>query len=511
MARAAATLLAALLAAPTALAADAWPVARHDAANTNRSSVVSAQGPALVPGWPIGGLVGPPLVAPDGAVELPAAEAQTAIINRDGTRQRILPVGSLRAIGVDGRLYAWQTPADPVSAHTPAGDLLWRSPRLGVGPEASNGELRPGPDGSVYVSGDWGLSALDSSGRLRWSVPLSMEDNPGALALGPDGTVYFGLLQGTTATLVARRPDGQTLWQRPLAAPANRVAVTGDGTVIVLQGLTSPEGGTALLAVAPDGSERWTLPTGRDTNGMAIGADGTVYLVDARGIQRADGLLVPGVLRAIGPDGSVRWTYRDRVANADPIVGGDGTIYVGGSPLVALHPDGTRAWAFPPASRPIVPTAIGGDGTLFAEGGGGAMLALAGPSAPARVTPPSPARQRVLIAGLRLRPARFRMRGRASLCATPGLGCRPRTPLGATLSFTLKRDCVVSVVVRRAGRRPIVAHRDWRAGAGTTWSGLWDAIDYRTLAPGRYTLTVRAAAGTARVTTRPLGFIVVRT
>jgi hypothetical protein len=184
---------------------------------------------------------------------------------------------------------------------------------------------------------------------------------------------------------------------------------------------------------------------------------------------------------------------------------------VGGSPLVALHPDGTRAWSFPAASRPIVPRVIGADGTLFAEGGGGAMFALAGPSAPVRVTPPSPARQRALIAGLRLRPARFRMRGQASLCPTPGLACRPRTPLGATLSFTLKRDCVVSVVVRRVGRRQIVAHRDWRAGAGTTWSGLWDAIDYRTLAPGRYTLTVRAAAGTARVTTRPLGFTVVRT
>jgi hypothetical protein len=507
IARAAATLIAGLLAAPTALAADAWPMARHDAANTNRSSVVSAQGPALVRGWPVGGLVGPPLVAPDGAVELPAESGGTAILNPDGTLQRILLVGPLSAIGADGRLYTWQNPEESVSAHTPAGDPLWRSPRLGLGPEASYGEVRPAVDGNVYASGEWGMAALDSSGQIRWRVQWN-QDTRGPLAVGADGTVYLAYLPGGVGTLVARRPDGQTLWERPLGGRALRLAVADDGTVIVAQGL---QGGTGLRTFAPDGSERWTLPTEHLPFWMAVGGDGTVY-VSTPGAVRAGKVVDRGLVWAVGSNGRVTWTYRGGyIAVADPIVGGDGTVYVGGSPLVALHPDGTRAWSFPAASRPIVPRVIGADGTLFAEGGGGAMFALAGPSAPVRVTPPSPARQRALIAGLRLRPARFRMRGQASLCPTPGLACRPRTPLGATLSFTLKRDCVVSVVVRRVGRRQIVAHRDWRAGAGTTWSGLWDAIDYRTLAPGRYTLTVRAAAGTARVTTRPLGFTVVRT
>ena len=510
IARSVVALVCALLAAPPALGADAWPMARHDVANTNRTSVIAAPRPALVPGWPVGGLEGPPLVAPGRAVLLPAGDAGTAVLNADGTRRRLLPVGRLTAIGPDGRLYAWPTPAAPVSAHTPLGSLIWRTPPLGVGPEASGGALRPAPAGSVYLSGDQGLVALDSSGLSRWRVPLSVDDDPETLAVGPDGTVYSGILQGTGPTLVARRPDGQVRWQRRLDAGAERVAVADDGTVVVLRGPTGPRAGKALLALAPDGGDRWSLSAGRDANGLAIAADGTVYLVEARGILRADGLLVPGVLRAIAPDGVVRWTHRGRIANAHPLVGGDGTVYVGGSPLVALRPDGTRAWSFPAASRPIVPEAIGADGTLFAEGGGGAMFALAGPSAPRSVTPPSPARQRALIAGLRIRPARFRMRGPVSLCPVPGRECRPATPLGATLSFTLKRDSAVSVVVRRAGHPRAVASRAWRAGAGTTWSGLQDAIGHRALAPGCYTLSVRAARGSTRALSGPIAFTVVR-
>ena len=47
-------------------------------------------------------------------------------------------------------------------------------------------------------------------------------------------------------------------------------------------------------------------------------------------------------------------------------------IYAGGSPLVALRPDGSRAWSFPATSGPLAPQAIGADGTLYvtAEGAG---------------------------------------------------------------------------------------------------------------------------------------------
>lgn len=501
IARAAVTLIAALATAPVALGSDAWPMAGHDAAGTNRSTAISAQAPALLPGWPRGGMDGPPLVAPGGAVEMMAGEGAIAIMNADGTRRRTLPVGPLRAIGPDGRHYVWGAPSDPVSASTPAGDLLWRTPPyLGVGPEASNAVLRPAPDGGVLVSGDWTVVALDSSGAVRWRIPSREEDDPAALAVGPDGTLRLGRMHDGTPMLVSLRPDGEPLWQRPVGAPATRVAVADDGTAIVVRGPTGPRGREALLAVARDGGVRWSLPAGRGPKGLAIGADGTVYLAEA-----AD-----GVLRAIGPDGVVRWTHSGRIASGDPIVGGDGTVYLGGSPLVALRPDGSRAWAFPATSRPLVPQAIGADGTLFATEGpnlaGSAMMALAGPSATTRVAPRSPARQRALVAGLKIRPARFRMTGPVSVCPVPR-GCRPGTPFGATLGFTLRRDGAVAVTIRRSGGR-VVTRRSWLTRRGTTWTGLWDAADYRVLAPGRYSATVRAAAGSVRASAGPVRFTV---
>lgn len=387
IARAAVTVLVALLGTPAALGSDAWPMRGHDVAGSSRSSVVSAQRPALLPGWPVGGSSARRAWRPVEPSSWPRRPGRTAILNRDGTVRRILRAGPVAAIGRDGRRYVIDPVGDSASAVTSAGDLLWRTPRLTIGPEASDREVRPAPDGNVYVTGDRAMVALDSSERIRWRV--GWDAGGGTLAVGPDGTVYLGFLQGSTAMLVARRPDGQTTWSRPLDARANRIAVADDGTVVVLRGPMGPQSGMELPAFAPDGGVRRSLPVGRDANGPAIGADGSVYLVVARGILRADGLLVPGELRAIGPDGNVRWAYRGRIASDDPVVGGDGTVCLGGSPLLALHPDGTRAWTFPPASRPIVPEAIGADGTLLAEGGGGAMFALAGPPARARVTPPS--------------------------------------------------------------------------------------------------------------------------
>jgi outer membrane protein assembly factor BamB len=493
VARLIAALVAALVLAPSARAADAWPMHGHDAANSNRSSVVSAQGPALLPGWPRSDLAGPLLVAPGGAVLAPGPEAPTPVLNPDGTRQRVLPVGPLSAIGPDGRLYSWRSSGDPVSAYGPAGDLLWRAPG-GPGYSVSSVEVRPGPDGSAYAIGVYGMVALDASGGVRWRQALDRESYPGPVAVGSDGAVYLGLPSGRTPTVAARAPDGRALWQAPLIAPAERIAVADDGTVIAA-------GAAYVAALRPDGSARWTAPgPGTGVDGMALGADGSVYLTAS------------GVVHALGPDGGARWTFgAGGEVRGDPIVGGDGTIYVGGRRLVALRPDGSRAWSFPLTSGPLRPEAIGADGTLFASVGGGRspVLALAGPSAPVRVAPASAARQRALVAALRVRPTRFRLRGPVSVCPAPRRGCRPATPLGATLAFTLRRDSAVLAVIRRPDGA-VAARRAWHARAGTTWTGLRDAADYRPLAPGRYALTVRAASGAARVTSGPVRFTVVR-
>jgi hypothetical protein len=304
-----------------------------------------------------------------------------------------------------------------------------------------------------------------------------------------------------TQSLVARRPDGQVVWTRPLAGGVSRVAVADDGTLRVLSGGRSP----VLSSLAPDGSERWSLPVAAGV--MALGADGTAYLPVGAGVRGAGGVLEPGELWAVGSDGGVRWTYRGRLEGSYPIVGGDGTIYVGGSPLVALRSDGSRAWSFPATSGPLVPEAVGVDGTLYATTQG-AALALAGPSAPAPVGVPRLSAQRALLAGVRLSPTRFRLRGPDSLCPRPGGRCRPVHPLDAVLSYSLRREGAVLIVVRRARDGKLMSRLVRRAHPGITWLSLSGAADATPLAPGRYVLTARAAAGRARAVSRPLRFTV---
>jgi hypothetical protein len=81
-------------------------------------------------------------------------------------------------------------------------------------------------------------------------------------------------------------------------------------------------------------------------------------------------------------------------------------------------------------------------------------------------------------------------------------------PADSTLRFTPKRDAMVSVAVRRARDQRVVIRFVRRVRAGTAWRSMLDVAG--TLAPGRYTVSARAAAGAARVSTRPLSFTVVR-
>ena len=497
---AAAVITAALVAAPAAFAADGWPMAGHDAARTSRTSVVSARAPALLPGWPLSDdNWAAPLVAPDGTLLRQGPSPLTAIMNRDGTLRRVLVAGGVQAIGVDGRLFGFSGLG--LAAYTSAGRLLWRASRLDAAPEASSRAFTVAPDGHVYWLAEQDTPvALDADGRRIWDSEGDCCDRMPVLAVGPDGTAYYSPPFRAESGLVARRPDGTTLWERAVGLRAARIAVADDGTVLVI------DTGGVLHAFSPDGSERWSVATAPGASRMAIGADGSAYVV------------ATGVVVAVGPEGRVRWTYRGVVTPTDPILGGDGTIYLGGAPLVALRPDGSRAWRAQGISQPLVPEAIGADGTLYAEASvlsgsyatpGGTLFAFAGPSAPVSIRIPVPGRRRLLISGLRVSPGRFRVRGAESLC-TPGRGCRPADPLGATVSFTLKRDSAVSLVVRRACDRRVVSRFSRHVRAGTMWRSFSDVTNYRSLAPGRYAVTAAATSGTTRVRTGSVPITIVR-
>ena len=78
------------------------------------------------------------------------------------------------------------------------------------------------------------------------------------------------------------------------------------------------------------------------------------------------------------------------------------------------------------------------------------------------------------------------------------------------MSFTVKRDAVVSLVVRRACNQKVVSRLVRHVRAGTMWRSFSDVTGSRSLAAGRYTVTGVATNGTSRVTTRSVPTEIVR-
>ena len=365
----------------------------------------------------------------------------------------------------------------------------------------------PGPGGLVFAGGPYGTAAVGADGAVLWQDGFGM-DATGAIAVDADGVAYYGFEGGSPAhRLVARRPDGTVVWSSNLPGRVDSVALTAT-SVIVSQDRSSALGGAAVIALSRvDGRQLWSYDTGLTAAGPpALAADGGIFVVVGR------------TLLALGPDGTLRWRRVGFYAGA-PIIGGDGTVYAGGQPLTALRPsDGAILWRLPARSR-AYPESIGADGTLYIDMFLGLKLALAPPGVHGTVIPAPP--RRPLISQLRLAARVMRARGAPSLCPTGRASCQPRAPLSTSISFRLSRPAVVTFSVRRVGstrvlpppwcRRPWIACQPWtsitRAPAGTSWR----ALDFLPAAPGTYSLSARAAAGHARVTTSPVTFRVVRT
>ncbi|MCC6830794.1 MAG: PQQ-like beta-propeller repeat protein [Thermoleophilia bacterium] len=504
---------AALAAAAVPAAADTWPVPAHDPANTSRSSVVSAQRAALVAGWPLTGLPGTDLLVGPAGPELLTGTGSPLVLNANGTaRARGSAVG-LDAIGPDGHRYAFRNFGDQVAAYGAGGNLLWLSNRLDLGSEASERTIVPAPDGTVYVTGIEGVAALEgATGALRWVDPTGT-DQTNALAVAPDGTAVYGRTGGTPGNAItARRPDGSLRWQVTVDGRINEIAIHTDGTIVVSQDRASASGGAALRAFTADGAPLWSVPTGLIAPGPpALGADGTAYAAAARGILRNDRIASTDTLLAVAPDGTVRWSLRGNWTTGRPVVGGDGLVYAGGSPLTAVRPDGTIAWRYP-APPALAPVAIGTDGTLFARGFLSSMFAFAAPGNPAALPVQAPPR-RGLLSSAGLTPTFFRSAGAASLC-TGVARCSPARPLNATIAVRVAREALIQLRVRRVPDGRLAARLDRRVQPGTTWLSTRDLgvvlpRGRAALAPGRYVLSVRAAAGRLRATARPIRFTVV--
>jgi outer membrane protein assembly factor BamB len=209
-------------------------------------------------------------------------------------------------IGADGTVYVHDTFGVLYALHGSTGQQLWNYRNL-------TAATAIGSDGTLYFGSLDGLYALNgSTGTLKWNYknihPMSSP------VIGNHGTVYVGCIDfmvyafnGVTGELTWAFKTGKAVVSSPVIGMNGTVYVGSmDFTLYALDGMT--------------GSLKWKFTTGGEVvYEPAIGSDGTVY------VSSAD-----AVLYALnGSTGSEIWSYQLSIPTTfSPSIAVDGTVYV---------------------------------------------------------------------------------------------------------------------------------------------------------------------------------------
>jgi outer membrane protein assembly factor BamB len=224
------------------------------------------------------------------------------------------------------------------------------------------GQVTFQPDSTILVSSTFGsLTNIGLDGALRGIIEGSVSISTGP-TLAADSTVYAYRERSNEKLACALNPDGSEQWAVPIAGtePGTilSVALGDDGTVYF-------GAGGQIYAMSSGGTKKWVYPTnGDDCLPLAIGADGAVF-ASVKSNDSPDRIR----LIALNADGSLRWDHHfDGYAlSTPPTIDGNGTVYVGVGgigTLYALNPDGTLKWTFDTPAD-ISGVSIGEDGTLY--------------------------------------------------------------------------------------------------------------------------------------------------
>lgn len=327
-----------------------------------------------------------PAIASDGTIYVGGADRTSP------------PLGRLLALTRDGAL-RWQFPAKPTDPRLRAvesspvlsaderlvyfgcddGTLYALDAKTGavVGTFVSGAAELPnsptiGPDGTVYIiSSDLVLHALTADlQRHRWpphpaGALISLDT---AVAIGVDGTVYFG---APDQQVYAVDQNGAEKWHTSVgAALLSSPAIGPDGTIYF------GAGDNNLVAIAPDGAVKWRFPAGDlILSAPSLAADGTIYFGS-----------LDGRFYAVNPDHSTKWSvnlHTEVISTA--AVRADGTIIFGANDnfVHALNPaDGTTKWTYPTGDPVQTSPAIAADGSIYVGSLDGKLHAIYGSGSP---------------------------------------------------------------------------------------------------------------------------------
>jgi outer membrane protein assembly factor BamB len=320
-----------------------------------------------------------PALGPDGTIYIGCPEGVYAL-NPDKTvkwfNTNVWTGISSPAVGRDGTVYIGvhdDTPYLKLCALDPQNGAAKWSYSMGVmTPSALYlGPPAIGPDGTIYVTYNQRLYALNPNGSFKWSYAPegtpAPDQYPCSMAIGVDGTIYCYLnYLNASASLFAIKPDGSLKWKFP--GITGSPALGPDDTIYL-------PAGNMVYAVSPTGSLKWhyelaPLLLNEPFVAPIVGPGGDVYV-------RCTSLLTyyDTVVTAFTPGLIWKWAFPlgcnkpPYPASNTMAVGADGLIYVGSAcgKLHALRPTGTEEWALPLTTDYLQACApvISPDGTLY--------------------------------------------------------------------------------------------------------------------------------------------------
>ncbi|MBN2361493.1 MAG: PQQ-like beta-propeller repeat protein [Deltaproteobacteria bacterium] len=253
--------------------------------------------------------------------------------------------------------------------------------------------------GGTYSDISNAIYIIDSSGTSPTAIRLPVGVFPQGLAVGDDGTIYFGET-ACCGAFYAINPDGSVKWVLETGGSEFREdpAIGADGTIYAVTWKFRGSPPERAYAIADDGTSGrvvWEFEPPEssgeyDTAGIianaapAIGADGTVYVVFDGQIGNQMGFYST-TLYALDPtNGHERWHHRLEnhavgMHESAVTVGADNAVYFfagawgdGATPttmhLSAVNSNGTAKWSNPFAMFDFaihMAPAIGADGNLY--------------------------------------------------------------------------------------------------------------------------------------------------
>lgn len=344
-----------------------WPMFRHDAQHTGRSSYAGSITNNLKWKFSSGGeITSSPAVGKDGTIYFGSEDGRLYALRPDGTAKWSLdtdgPITSSPAISDDGTVYVTSWGSDrSIYAVSLEGSVKWKL-TTGAGNDM---DLSPVLDsaGNVYVAIGNQFDMITPDGTLKWSFSTGDDFPLSSCAIGANGTIYVG---SGDQKVYAVQPSGVLKWTFLTDSwVSSSPAIDDDGTIYVGSSLGR------LYAINPDGTLKWQYLTTQNASiysSPAIGADGTIYV----GSNDCN-------LYAINRNGTLKWRYftGSTFYLSSAAISSNGQVYIGsGFSIYAMNPNGTKCWQYATESWTTSSPAIAVDGTVYIGSEDGGLYAF---------------------------------------------------------------------------------------------------------------------------------------